>query len=160
MSRTSSRSRTLTRGGTLVAALAALALVTAGCGGGSGSSGGSSKTRGVTITVALASDAPPKAVLGEFTKETGIKVKWVNIDWDSLQTKISAARPDLLRYDFKFNWTRRPAGQAGLVLPMDPTSTRRPWLPTPQLARSPATATSWASLTTRHSWSPPSTRRC
>ena len=115
MSRSSSRSRTLTRGGTLVAALAALALVTAGCGGGSGSSGGSSKTRGVTITVALASDAPPKAVLGEFTKVTGIKVKWVNIDWDSLQTKISAAATAKTYFAdaTDVDWSQQPEWWAG-----------------------------------------------
>ena len=45
----------------------------------------------MTITVALAADPPPAAALDEFTKETGITVNWVNIDWDSLQTKISAA---------------------------------------------------------------------
>ncbi|HEY7051095.1 MAG TPA: extracellular solute-binding protein, partial [Mycobacterium sp.] len=47
--------------------------------------------KGASITVALASDPPPAASLAAFTKQTGIKVKWVNIDWDSLQTKISAA---------------------------------------------------------------------
>jgi multiple sugar transport system substrate-binding protein len=76
----------------VVAGVTASALLLAGCGGGGGkSSGGSTQTSGVTITVALASDAPPKAALDEFTKQTGITVKWVNIDWDSLQTKISAA---------------------------------------------------------------------
>lgn len=65
-------------------------LLAAACSGGT-SGGGSDKTSGVTITVALASDPPPKAALAEFTKQTGITVKWVNIDWDSLQTKISAA---------------------------------------------------------------------
>lgn len=69
--------------------LATLAL--SACGGGSGGSSGSDKTSGVTITVALATGAPPKAALASFTKQTGIKVKWVNLDWDSLQTKISAA---------------------------------------------------------------------
>ncbi|WP_344108907.1 extracellular solute-binding protein [Kribbella alba] len=78
--------------GTVVAGVAACALVLAGCGGnGNKSSGGSTETTGVTITVALASDPPPKAALDAFTKQTGITVKWVNIDWDSLQTKISAA---------------------------------------------------------------------
>ena len=48
-------------------------------------------TKGVTITVALADRAPPKASLAAFTKSTGITVKWTNIDWDSLQTKIAAA---------------------------------------------------------------------
>ena len=65
-------------------------LLVAGCGSG-GSTQGSSKTRGATITVALASEPPPKSALAAFTKQTGIKVKWVNIDWDSLQTKITAA---------------------------------------------------------------------
>ncbi|MBA8796064.1 multiple sugar transport system substrate-binding protein [Friedmanniella endophytica] len=76
------------------AGAAAFALTLSACGGsssGGSASGGSSQTSGVTITVALASDPPPKAALDEFTKETGIKVNWVNIDWDSLQTKISAA---------------------------------------------------------------------
>lgn len=65
----------------------------AACGGGSGggSSAASDKTSGVTITVALAADSLPQAALAAFTQQTGIKVKWVNIDWDSLQTKISAA---------------------------------------------------------------------
>jgi ABC-type glycerol-3-phosphate transport system substrate-binding protein len=45
----------------------------------------------VTITVALATTPPPKASLNAFTKSTGIKVKWSNTDWDSLQTKIAAA---------------------------------------------------------------------
>jgi multiple sugar transport system substrate-binding protein len=60
----------------------------AACGGGGKAS---DKDTDVTITVALAADAPPKAALAEFTKQTGIKVTWTNIDWDSLQTKISAA---------------------------------------------------------------------
>src|SRR4051812_26970156 len=75
--------------GALLAGVAGLVAMTAACS--SGGSGGSTKTKGVTITVALAADAPPKAALADFTQQTGIKVKWVNIDWDSLQTKISAA---------------------------------------------------------------------
>jgi multiple sugar transport system substrate-binding protein len=67
--------------------------VLAACGGGSGAGGSaaSDKTSGVTITVALAADSLPQAALAAFTRQTGIKVKWVNLDWDSLQTKISAA---------------------------------------------------------------------
>jgi multiple sugar transport system substrate-binding protein len=69
-----------------------LTFALAACGGGSsGSSAGSGKTSGVTITVTLAAPAPPKDALAAFTKQTGITVKWVDIDWDSLQTKISAA---------------------------------------------------------------------
>ncbi len=82
------------RGLAATAGVTTLVLALAACGGGgSGSkaSGGSSQTSGVTITVALASDPLPKAALDAFTKETGITVKWVNIDWDSLQTKIAAA---------------------------------------------------------------------
>jgi len=106
----------------MVAALTALALATAGCGGGSGGSGGSSKTSGVTITVALASDAPPAAVLGEFTKESGIKVKWVNVDWDSLQTKISAAATAKTYFAdaTDVDWSRvGQLGKLGWFYPMD-----------------------------------------
>jgi ABC-type glycerol-3-phosphate transport system substrate-binding protein len=82
------------RSGSLLIGAAGLSLVLAACGGG-GASGGSTAastaTTGVTITVALASDPPPKASLDAFTKSTGITVKWSNIDWDSLQTKITAA---------------------------------------------------------------------
>ena len=74
-----------------IAALVGLSLVLTACGGGGGGSTGSDKTSGVTITVALPTGAPPKAALDEFTQQTGITVKWVNLDWDSLQTKISAA---------------------------------------------------------------------
>ncbi|GIH16595.1 extracellular solute-binding protein [Rugosimonospora africana] len=45
----------------------------------------------MTITVALPTAPPPQASLDAFTKSTGITVKWTNIDWDSLQTKIAAA---------------------------------------------------------------------
>jgi len=105
-----------------VAVLAAGALLVAGCGGGSASSGGSSKTSGVTITVALASDSPPKAVLAEFTKQSGIKVKWVNIDWDSLQTKISAAATAKTYFAdaTDVDWSRvGQLGQLGWFYPMD-----------------------------------------
>lgn len=69
-----------------------LAALATGCQSTTGkTSGGSTETSGVTITVALASDPPPKSALEEFTQQTGITVTWVNIDWDSLQTKISAA---------------------------------------------------------------------
>ncbi|HEY3957213.1 MAG TPA: extracellular solute-binding protein [Streptosporangiaceae bacterium] len=90
------RTLSITRGRrghtTTAAAAVALALALAACGGSSsGGSGASNKTSGVTITVALAAPALPNSALSAFTKQTGIKVKWVDIDWDSLQTKISAA---------------------------------------------------------------------
>jgi multiple sugar transport system substrate-binding protein len=92
MSRISRRSGRTTWRVAVAGGVAAFALLLAGCGGSGGkASGGSTQTSGVTITVALASDPPPKAALDEFTKQSGITVKWVNIDWDSLQTKISAA---------------------------------------------------------------------
>lgn len=51
----------------------------------------SDATRGVTITVALAGPPPPAPDLAAFTRRTGVHVRWVTYDWDSLQTKISAA---------------------------------------------------------------------
>jgi multiple sugar transport system substrate-binding protein len=87
------RSRTALLAG--LAGLATTSLVLTACGG--GASGGSADvpsagpTTGVTISVALATDPPPQAALDAFTKSTGITVKWTNIDWDSLQTKITAA---------------------------------------------------------------------
>lgn len=86
-------SATRTRPVSVIAGASAVCLLLAACGGGSGgsSSAGSTATSGVTITVALALDAPPQAALDAFTKSTGITVKWTNIDWDSLQTKITAA---------------------------------------------------------------------
>src|SRR5690348_1735930 len=73
----------------VVGALSCLALLATSC---SGSGGGkaSSATSGVTINVALHIPSPPKAALDAFTKSTGITVKWTQVDWDSLQTKISA----------------------------------------------------------------------
>lgn len=77
------------RRATAVVALSCVALLGAACSSGGG--GASSATSGVTINVALAIPAPPKASLDAFTKATGITVNWTNIDWDSLQTKIAAA---------------------------------------------------------------------
>jgi multiple sugar transport system substrate-binding protein len=82
--------RKFARGSILLAGAIGVSLLATGCSGGSGG-GGSSQTKGVTITVAWANPAPPKAALDAFKKSTGITVKWSNIDWDSLQTKIAAA---------------------------------------------------------------------
>src|SRR5450759_370769 len=79
------------RGVVLVTGVASLSLIVAGCSGGAGGGAVSTQTKGVTITVALAIEPPPRAALDAFTKSTGITVKWTNVDWDSLQTKISAA---------------------------------------------------------------------
>jgi multiple sugar transport system substrate-binding protein len=75
------------RAGALVLT-AGLVMVAAACGS-SGSGTGASSSN--AITVAVAYPAPPKALLDQFTKQTGIKVTWVNIGWDDLQTKIAAA---------------------------------------------------------------------
>lgn len=103
--------------------LAALSLVLAGCGGSGGSTtGGSSATSGVTITVALASDPIPQAALDEFKQQTGITVKWVNIDWDSLQTKISAAATAKTYFAdaTDVDWSRvGQLGKLGWFYPMD-----------------------------------------
>src|SRR5580693_4645400 len=72
---------------------AGLAVLAAACGSSSSgsSSGSASSGSSNSITVAVAYPAPPQALLNQFTKQTGIKVNWVNIGWDDLQTKIAAA---------------------------------------------------------------------
>ena len=77
------------RAGALVLS-AGLVTLAAACGS-SGSSSSTSSSSPSSITVAVAYPAPPKALLAQFTKQTGIKVTWVNIGWDDLQTKIAAA---------------------------------------------------------------------
>jgi multiple sugar transport system substrate-binding protein len=76
------------KAGALVLSAGLVTLATA-CGSSSGS--GNSSSSSSSITVAVAYPSPPKALLDQFTKETGIKVNWVNIGWDDLQTKIAAA---------------------------------------------------------------------
>ena len=79
------------RAGALVLS-AGLVTLAAACGsGGSGSGSSASSSSSNSITVAVAYPSPPKALLAQFTKQTGIKVNWVNIGWDDLQTKIAAA---------------------------------------------------------------------
>src|SRR3954468_1578012 len=120
MPRTTQRRPSWFSRGALVAGVAGLVAVTAACS--SGGSGGSTKTKGVTITVALAADAPPKAALADFTQQTGIKVKWVNIDWDSLQTKISAAATAKTYFAdaTDVDWSRvGQLGKLGWFYPMD-----------------------------------------
>jgi multiple sugar transport system substrate-binding protein len=83
---------TVRRAAALVLSVA-LVMLAAACA--SGNSGSSSSAAGSgssnSITVAVAYPAPPAALLDQFTKQTGIKVNWVNIGWDNLQTKIAAA---------------------------------------------------------------------
>jgi multiple sugar transport system substrate-binding protein len=115
------RARLRATGG--LAALAATALVLAGCGGGGGeASGASTQVKGTTITVALAADPPPQALLDRFTQESGVTVKWVNVDWDSLQTKISAAATAKTYFAdaTDVDWSRvGQLGKLGWFLPME-----------------------------------------
>ena len=79
------------RAGALVLSVGLVTLAAA-CGSSGSSSGSSaSSSSSKSITVAVAYPSPPKALLAQFTKQTGIKVTWVNIGWDDLQTKIAAA---------------------------------------------------------------------
>ena len=114
-----------TRSSKGLAGLAAVttAVVLAGCGAPSaGNKDASSKTSGVTINVVLAAEPPPKAMLEEFTKETGITVNWTNLDWDSLQTKISAAEAANTYFADATNvdWSRvGQLGKLGWFTPME-----------------------------------------
>jgi multiple sugar transport system substrate-binding protein len=104
----------------VVAGAAAVALLATACSGGAGG-GGSDQTKGVTITVAWLNPAPPKAALDAFTKKTGIHVKWTTTDWDSLQTKISAAATSHTYYAdaTDVDWSRvGQLGKLGWFYPM------------------------------------------
>jgi len=82
-----------------LAVLTTLAVVAAACGSSSSSSSTTSPSpsavgspvRGSSITVVYHYAAPPKSMLDQFTQETGVKVNWVQVGWDNLQTKIAAA---------------------------------------------------------------------
>lgn len=71
---------------TIATVLACIAL--AGCG---SAVHPSNATRGVTIAVATGMQEPPASMLRAFTKQTGIKVRWIDLGWDDLQTKISTS---------------------------------------------------------------------
>jgi multiple sugar transport system substrate-binding protein len=83
--------RKILKGSAMVAGVVGLSLAATGCSSGGGGGGGSTQTKGATIRVVWTSPTPPKAALDAFTKSTGITVKWTQVDWDSLQTKIDAA---------------------------------------------------------------------
>jgi multiple sugar transport system substrate-binding protein len=101
------RSRVRLRLLLLVLAVAALLVViAAACGSSGGGSTSSTSpsvsastavgalpapTRGSSITVVYHYPAPPKSVLAQFTALTGVKVNWVQVGWDNLQTKIASA---------------------------------------------------------------------
>jgi multiple sugar transport system substrate-binding protein len=84
--------------------LAAIVVLAAACGSSSSSSSSSpsaaattspgvlpSPSPGSSITVVYHYPAPPKSLLDQFTAQTGVKVNWVEIGWDNLQTKIATA---------------------------------------------------------------------
>ncbi|MDH2443215.1 extracellular solute-binding protein [Amnibacterium sp. CER49] len=60
-----------------------------GCSGGS-QSPAHEKIRGETITVVMPAPPPPKKLLDRFTAQTGVTVKWNNVDFDSITTKVAA----------------------------------------------------------------------
>ena len=74
------------------AALAVSLLTAAACSAGGQTIGqGTGGSSGKSITVDMFYPSPPKSVLAQFTKQTGISVQWVEIGYDDLQTKISSA---------------------------------------------------------------------
>jgi len=80
-----------------LAVIATLAVVAAACGSSNSSTASPSPSavgspvRGSSITVVYHYAAPPKSLLNQFTQQTGVKVNWVQVGWDNLQTKIAAA---------------------------------------------------------------------
>lgn len=112
--------RTRFRAAALIATMTGIGLLAAGCSAPGG--GDSTKTKDVTITVALFGSPPPKAALAAFTKSTGITVKWSTIDWDSLQTKIAAAATSNTYFAdaTDVDWSRvGQEGKLGWFLPID-----------------------------------------
>ena len=74
-----------------VAVLAVSLLTAAACSAGGQTIGQGTSGSGKSITVDMFYPSPPKSVLAQFTRQTGIKVQWVEIGYDDLQTKISTA---------------------------------------------------------------------
>ncbi|MCL6454167.1 MAG: extracellular solute-binding protein [Alicyclobacillus sp.] len=91
----------MNRKAAFIAGLTMLGVVVSGCGttgssspgssSDSNSASGASSISGQTISVVFTSTPPPQKLLDEFTKQTGVKVKWTTVAWDDLQTKITAA---------------------------------------------------------------------
>lgn len=77
---------------------------------------------GTTISVVLAAPPLPAKMLAEFTAKTGITVKWTQVDWDSLQTKIAAAATAKTYFAdaTDVDWSRvGQLGKLGWFLPME-----------------------------------------
>lgn len=87
------RSRRLGRGGVrrlvpLAAGVSAAALLLSACGGGDSDSGGTSKSLTFWISTVPGQDAGWKKMVAQYEKETGVKVKLVNIPYDGYATKL------------------------------------------------------------------------
>jgi multiple sugar transport system substrate-binding protein len=115
--------------------LQAVALATAGfsvlaacsSGGGNSSAGQKINTsediKGQTITVLMPPWADlPQSLLDDFTKQTGVKVKYTVAQWDAIRDKISvagAAQSQLADVvEFDWSWTGM-YGQAGWFVPLE-----------------------------------------
>ncbi|MEW2401267.1 sugar ABC transporter substrate-binding protein [Streptomyces sp. NPDC046862] len=89
------RSRRLSGGIRRVVPLAAVAtagaLLLSACGGSDSGSGGSSKSLTFWISTVPGQDAGWKKMVAEYKKETGVKVKLVNIPYDGYTTKLHNA---------------------------------------------------------------------
>lgn len=87
------RSSRLGRGGMrrmvpLAAGVSAAALLLSACGGGESDSGGTSKSLTFWISTVPGQDAGWKKMVAQYEKETGVKVKLVNIPYDGYATKL------------------------------------------------------------------------
>lgn len=99
MSQYTGNRRRTSRRRTFAAAAAGLVAsgVLAACGGNAGGGAATSapstsgSIKGQSITVAIAYPSPPKKLLAEFTKQTGVTVHWDYLQFDNLQTKIASA---------------------------------------------------------------------
>ncbi|MEV0638254.1 extracellular solute-binding protein [Streptomyces sp. NPDC050619] len=90
------RSRRLGRGGIrrlvpLAAVATAGALLLSACGGSGSGSGGNSKSLTFWISTVPGQDAGWKKMVAQYKKETGVKVKLVNIPYDGYTTKLHNA---------------------------------------------------------------------
>lgn len=73
------------------ALVGSLAISACGSSSPANNAGSTTSEKGVTINVAIAYPPPPKKMLNAFTASTGIKVNYIYLQWDNLQTKIAAA---------------------------------------------------------------------
>ena len=112
----------------------------------------------VTINVAIAYPAPPKAMLAAFTKATGIKVNYSYIQWDDLQTKIAAAAEAHTYFadvaDVDWSKVGEYYRQSGLRRSTSTSMWHLCRRSTPRLLRLSGTASSWPCRATPRCWLP------